>query len=56
MFAAQGASQDPSSLILVALMVIATVVIFWRTMIKLLAIAVILLVVMGFSELLHGLH
>jgi hypothetical protein len=56
MFTAQGPTQDFSSLIPAVLMVITVMVIFWRAVIKLLAIVVILLVVLGFSELLHGLH
>ena len=56
MFAATGPSQDPSSLVLIALVVITGLVIFWRTAIKILAISAILLIVLGLSELLHTLH
>lgn len=56
MFIAAGASQHPSSLVPIALVVITGLVVFWRTAIKILAIAVILLVVLGLSELLHNLH
>jgi hypothetical protein len=41
---------------LIALLVSAGVAIFWRTAIKLVAIGVILIVVLGFSELLGNLH
>lgn len=56
MFAGPGLSQDPSSLVPMALIVITGLVVFWRTAIKLLAIGVILLVVLGLSDLLHTLH
>jgi hypothetical protein len=55
-FAALGPSQDPSSLVPIALVVITGLVVFWRTAIKFMAIAVILLVVLGLSDLLHTLH
>jgi hypothetical protein len=55
-FAAPGPSQDPSSLVPIALVVITGLVVFWRTALKLLAIAVILVMVLGLSELLHTLH
>lgn len=56
MFATQGPTQDPNSLIPIALVIITAALVFWRTVIKLLAIGVILLVVLGVSELLHGPH
>lgn len=56
MFAAQGSTQDPSSLSLVALVVITGAVVFWRTMIKVAAIGLMLLVVLGAFELLQNLH
>ena len=56
MFVALGPSQDLSSLVPIALVVITGLVVFWRTAIKILAIAVILLVVLGLSELMHTLH
>ena len=56
MFATQGPAQDPSSLIPIALVLITTALIFWRTVVKLLAIGIILLVVLGVADLLHGLH
>ena len=56
MFVAPGPSQDPSSLVPFALVVITGLVVFWRTTIKILAITVILLVVLGLSDLLHIPH
>lgn len=56
MFVAPGLSQEPGSLVPMALIVITGLVVFWRTAIKILAIAVILLVALGLSELLHTLH
>jgi hypothetical protein len=55
-FAALGSSQDPSSLVPIVLIVITGLVVFWRTAIKLLAIAMTLLVVLGLSDLLRILH
>jgi hypothetical protein len=55
-FAALGSSQDLSSLMPVALVVITGLVVFWRTAMKILAIALILLVVLGLSELVQSLH
>ena len=55
-FVTQGPAQDPSSLVPIALVVITAALVFWRTLIKLLAIGVILLIVLGLSELLHGPH
>lgn len=56
MFAATGTSQDVSSLVPIALVVITGLVVFWRTAIKILGIVVILLIVLGLSELVHSLH
>lgn len=56
MFAALGSSQNLGSLVPTALVIITALVVFWRTAIKILAIAVILLVVLGISELMHVLH
>ena len=56
MFAATVPSQDVSSLIPIALVAITGLVVFWRTAIKILGIVVILLIVLGLSELLHSLH
>ena len=56
MFAAHGPSHDPSSLVPVVLVAITGLVVFWRTAIKLLAIATILLAAVGFSDLLHAMH
>ena len=55
MFAAQGA-QNAGSLILIILMIATVAVIFWRTVIKLAAITVLLLVILGFLALLQGLR
>ena len=56
MLAAQGPAQDPASLMLIILAVITGVVVFWRTVIKLATIGLLLLVVLGFMDLLRGLH
>lgn len=56
MFSTKGPTQDPSFLIPIALLLITTALIFWRTVIKLLVIGIILLVVLGVAYLLHGLH
>lgn len=56
MFSAQGASQDPGSLMLIILIIISGVVFFWRMVIKLAIIGVILLMVLGLSELLRSVH
>jgi hypothetical protein len=49
-------AHNADSLMPITLLVIIGVTIFWRTVIKLVAIGVILLVVLGFSELLRYLH
>jgi hypothetical protein len=51
-----GPAQDPNSLMLITLLVSAGAAIFWRAVIKLLAIGAILVVVLGFFELLGKLH
>jgi hypothetical protein len=56
MFAAQGNPQDLSSLVPIVLVAITGMVIFWRTMIKVVVIGLILLMVLGFSYLLQNLH
>ena len=56
MFAAQGPTHDPSSLVPIALVVITGAVVFWRALVKAVVIGVILLVILGFSELLHIMH
>jgi hypothetical protein len=56
MFAAQASTQDPSSLIPVVLVLITGAVVFWRVMIKALTIGLILLIVLGLSELMRNLH
>ncbi len=43
MFAAHGLTQDPDSIRLIFLLIATGVVIFWRTVLKLVAIAVVLL-------------
>jgi hypothetical protein len=50
------ATQDSSSLMLITLVIVAVGVLFWRTVIKLMIIGVIVLVVLGFLELLRSLH
>jgi hypothetical protein len=56
MFVAQGPTQDPGTLMLITLLVVGGVVVFWRTVIKLMAIALLVLVVSGVLELLRSLH
>ena len=56
MLAGIGSSQNLGPLVPAALVTITALVLFWRTAIKILIIAVMLLVVLGISELLHGLH
>jgi hypothetical protein len=55
-FTASGSSQGLGSLVPIAFVAITGLVVFWRTAIKILAIALILLVVLGLSELVHSLH
>ena len=55
-FATQEPAHDPSSLIPIALVLITAALVFWRTVVKLLAIGIILLVVLGLADLLHSLH
>jgi hypothetical protein len=50
------AAQDPSSPMLITLVIVAAVMVFWRTVIKLVVIGVVVLAVLGFLELLRGLH
>jgi hypothetical protein len=52
-FTASGSSQGLGSLVPIAFVAITGLVVFWRTAIKILAIALILLVVLGLSELVH---
>lgn len=56
MLAVQGHAQDLSSLVPVALIIIADAVVFWRMMIKVAIIVLILLMVLGFFGLLQSLH
>lgn len=56
MFTAQGSTQDPSSFVPITLMIVVGTLIFWRTMIKVVAISVILLAILGLSDLLQNLH
>lgn len=55
MLGIQGSVQDPGFLALV-IVIVTLAVIFWRIAIKLLAIGMILLVILGLSELLRILH
>jgi hypothetical protein len=48
--------QEPGSLILIILIIAATAVIFWRTVLKLVTIGLILLIMLGFVELLRDIH
>jgi hypothetical protein len=50
------AAQDPSSVILVTLVVAAAAVLYWRTVIKLLTIGTVMLVMLGLLDLLRSLH
>jgi len=50
------AAQEPGGLMWVILIIVAMVVVFWRTVIKLFVIAVVALVVLGFADALYGLH
>jgi hypothetical protein len=50
------AAQDPRSLMLITLVIVTTAVVFWRMVIKLLIIGTVMLVLLGFLELLQGLH
>jgi hypothetical protein len=50
------AARDPSSVILVILVIASAAVLYWRTMIKLLAIGAVMLVVLGLVDLLRALH
>ena len=49
-------SQAPSFLTLLILVIGTVAVIFWRTTIKLIAIAVAVLVLVGFTDILQSLH
>jgi len=48
MFAAHGPIQDPGSFVPIALIIITSAIVFWRTLIKAVVIGLILLVVFGF--------
>jgi hypothetical protein len=50
------AAQDPGAVTFIALVIATAVVFFWRTVIKLIAIGIVVLVALGFLELLQGLH
>ena len=56
MFAAKGAMHDPSSFVPTVLMIIIGATVFWRMTIKVLAIAFLLLAILGLSELLQNVH
>ena len=49
-------TQDPGSLMLITLIAVTGVMVFWRTLIKLMIIGLVLLAVLGLSDLLQGLH
>jgi hypothetical protein len=55
MLAIQGSVQDPDFLLLVIL-IVTLAVLFWRITIKLLAIGVISLIILGLAELWRILH
>lgn len=48
--------HNTDSVMLITLLVSVTAAVFWRTVIKLVAIGIILLAVLGFCELLRNLH
>jgi hypothetical protein len=56
MFALQETTQDPISLVPIALVAIIGAVVFWRTMIKIIVVGLILLVVLGLSEFIQSLR
>ena len=56
MHVAQGPAPDLASIRLVVLMAVAAVAMFWRTMLKLLAVAVVVFVLLGFATMLHLMH
>jgi hypothetical protein len=47
---------NTDSLMLITLLITVAATVFWRTVIKLVAVSVILLAVLGFSELLRNVH
>jgi hypothetical protein len=49
-------AQDPGSLVWIIFVIGAVVVVFWRTVIKLVLICVVALIVLGFADALRGLH
>jgi len=49
-------SQDPGSLMLIVLACAATAVVFWRTMVKLIAICALALLILGFLEIVQNVH
>lgn len=56
MFTSQGLSQDPESTRVILLLIIIGMAIFWRTVIKLVVIAAILLTILGALTLSQSLH
>jgi hypothetical protein len=56
MFAAQHAMHDPVSVRIAILLVIAAGAVFWRAMIKLMAVAAVLLAAWGAFALLQAVH
>lgn len=50
------AAQDPSSVMLITLVIAAAMVFFWRTMIKLVTAGVVALVLLGLLEVLRSMH
>lgn len=56
MFAAHVPTQDPDSIRLIFLLIATAMVVFWRTVLKLAAIAVVLLATLGALAILKGLH
>lgn len=56
MFIGQTPPQDPHSTMLILLVIVSGVVIFWRTAIRLVIIAAVLLVALGALALSQSLH
>jgi hypothetical protein len=50
------AAQDPSSVMLIILVIAAAIVFYWRTVIKLITVGTLALVLLGLLELLRSMH
>jgi hypothetical protein len=56
MFAVHGPTQDPDSIRLIFLLVATGVVVFWRAALKLVAVVVVMLALLGALALIQALH